>query len=250
MHKADYDQQLDKLKKYESNLRQQLVFDIQAWWGTTLAWRKAKRHHDKFQFSAFKYRVRRLVKLKKALDKFDPAKKTFNELEDEFCDLIPELREYRLYKKSRVMNIVARWGTKALSRARKKLSNILEKVCTWHLLYCALLLLTIFSQEQRLERLRQEALLERRLRRENEMKIAEDIRQDLHALAEEMAKRDWTCPRFECKRRKFLSKERYETHMRVHCMMDVEVEKARREVYMRKMQRLNEEEDVRAFLDC
>jgi hypothetical protein len=82
------------------------------------------------------------------------------------------------------------------------------------------------------------------MRRNDEVKFAEELRQDLHALAEEMAKREWTCPRFECHRRKFLSKERFETHMKVHCAMDVEVIAARREVYMRKMKRLNEEEEV------
>jgi hypothetical protein len=63
-------------------------------------------------------------------------------------------------------------------------------------------------------------------------------------LAEEIAKREWTCPRFECKRHKFLSKERFETHMKVHRQMDVEVEAARRAVFLRKMKRLNEEEEV------
>lgn len=68
----------------------------------------------------------------------------------------------------------------------------------------------------------------------------------MHAIAEEMAKREWICPRFECNRRKFLSKQRFETHMRVHRCMDVEVEAGRRAVFMRKMERLNQEEEVRS----
>jgi hypothetical protein len=75
--------------------------------------------------------------------------------------------------------------------------------------------------------------------------IAEEFRQDYHALAEQLAKREWTCPRYECKRHKFMSKGRYETHMKVHHLMDKEVEAARMEVHRRKMKKLNEEEEVR-----
>lgn len=95
-----------------------------------------------------------------------------------------------------------------------------------------------------MERLREEAKLRRRLERDHEVKVAEELRQDLHAIAEELAKREYTCPRFECNRRKFLSKQRFDTHMQVHRCMDVDVEAGRREVYLRKMKHLNEEEEV------
>ena len=95
-----------------------------------------------------------------------------------------------------------------------------------------------------MERLREEARLQRQLKRNAEVRIAEEIRQDLREVAEQMSKKEWTCPRFECHRRAFLSKQRYETHMKVHRLMDVEVEEARQAVYMRKMERLNEEEEV------
>lgn len=88
--------------------------------------------------------------------------------------------------------------------------------------------------------------LARQLRRIEEITIAEELRQDLHALADEISRREWTCPRFECHRHKFLSKARYDTHMKVHRLMDVEVEEARRKVFEEKMRRMGEEEQVRS----
>jgi hypothetical protein len=53
-----------------------------------------------------------------------------NELEDSFCDLIPEMREYRIYKKQKVMKIVSRWGLKLLAKGRGRLQNTTWKVGT------------------------------------------------------------------------------------------------------------------------
>jgi len=224
-YEADYEMKKKKLKDYEAEMREKTIYDIQAWWASTIAWRKARKRHNRLLKSEYWYRIRRLVKLKKTIDKYDPTKVKMNDLEDAFCDLIPELREYRVYKKSKAMKIATRWGFKVLAKAREKLTNGKWKA-------------------ERMERLREEARLARQARRNDEIKVAEELRQDLHALAEEMAKREWTCPRFECNRHKFLSKERFETHMKVHRLMDVEVEEARRQVHLRKMKRLNEEEEI------
>lgn len=127
-YKADYETQLEALQAYEAELRENTVYDIQAWWASTIAWRKAIKQHQRVQKSLYYYRIRRLAKLKKAIDKFNPVKVTMNALEDAFCDVIPELREYRLYKKAKATKIATRWGFKLLAKARAKLTSGLWKV--------------------------------------------------------------------------------------------------------------------------
>lgn len=195
-HKEEFELCKDALRTYEASLRERTVHDIQAWWASTLALRRSRNQHARVVESRWRHRVRRLVKLKKAIDHFRPDKITLSQLEDIFCDLVPELREYRLYKKTKVNGIATRWGLKLLAKARVKLSNGLWK-------------------QQRMDALREEARLARQLLRNEEVRVAEELRQDLSALAEELAKREYTCPRFECNRRKFLSKERFTTHMKV-----------------------------------
>jgi hypothetical protein len=245
-YEEDFKLKQKKLKDFEAEVRDKTIYDIQAWWASTIAWRKARKRHERLLKSMYWYRIRRLVLLKKAVDRYDPTKIKMNDLEDQFCDVIPELREYRIYKKAKAMKIATRWGLKLLAKAREKLTNGLWKVIVYAAFLKPLLfdLHVLCEKAQRLERLREEARLERQHRRNDEIKVAEELRQDLRALAEEIAKREWTCPRFECKRHKFLSKERFETHMKVHRQMDVEVEAARRAVFLRKMKRLNEEEEV------
>mgnify|MGYP003386300368 CR=1 FL=1 len=104
------------------------MYDIQAWWSSTIAWRKAYKRHQRLQKSLYNHRIRRLAKLKKTIDKFNPLKQTINELEDAFCDVIPELREYRLYKKRKATKISSLWGFKLLAKARANLNNGLWKV--------------------------------------------------------------------------------------------------------------------------
>jgi hypothetical protein len=147
-YKAAYEEELEELKACESELRESTVYDIQAWWASTLAWRKARKRHERMLKSLYWYRIRRLVRLKKAVDKFNPVTQTMNDLEDVFCDLIPELREYRLLKKKKATRIANRWGFKLLAKARAKLSNGLWKV--HHLFLSASHSITVNSPSQHL----------------------------------------------------------------------------------------------------
>lgn len=127
-YEANYLQELDKIRSLEADLREKTVYDIQAWWASTLAWRRAHRQHLRLEKSSYWFRIRRLVKMKRAIDSFDSTKTQMNDLEDIFCDVIPEMREYRIHKKAKATNIAAWWGRKLLAKARARLSNGAWKV--------------------------------------------------------------------------------------------------------------------------
>mmetsp|Transcript_16206 Transcript_16206/g.24415 ORF Transcript_16206/g.24415 Transcript_16206/m.24415 type:complete len:910 (+) Transcript_16206:48-2777(+) len=233
-----YDEVKSALTQVETELRHKTVYDVQAWWGTRLAIRKAREMNRKMEHSRFYFRIRRLVKLKKALDEFDPWRSSLEALEAKFCDLLPELAEYRLKKTTRAMKIANRFARQILTITREKASAVEAKRRLQESL----------KQRRRLERYQS---LE--MQRQREARVAQSMRHELRKEAERMLNRTWMCDRFECNKRVFYSEFRYNTHMKLHRLKDKDGYKSREELYRLKQLRKKGEEEflarVRALRD-
>lgn len=117
-----------QLKRVEEELRLKTVYDIQAWWATRIAIRKAKRGRLRMEDSLWYRRIRRLVKMKRTVDEFDPWTSTLEQLEIEFCDLLPELSEYRLYKSKKALALAIKFARIILDNAKTKHAAAVFKV--------------------------------------------------------------------------------------------------------------------------
>lgn len=109
-----------QLQTVEAELRLKTVFDIQAWWATRMAIRKARTQRLSMEKSLRRRRIRRLVRMKRAVDTFDPWASTLEELELAYCDLLPELAEYRQYKSKKSIKIALKFARYILDVAKKK----------------------------------------------------------------------------------------------------------------------------------
>ncbi len=123
------------LLSLENDLRQHVVYEIQAWWATHNLRRKLQKQEEKMHHSHFYYRIRRLVKMKYDIDHWDKWKTTISSLENIYCDLLPELAEYRLYKSKKIQQIVTKFLDKILAKYKSHQGYyILLKVTNSHLM--------------------------------------------------------------------------------------------------------------------
>jgi hypothetical protein len=108
------------LLRVEEELRHKTLYDIQAWWATRLAIRRARKMYQRMEHSLYYRRIRRLVLMKRAVDKFHSWLSSLKDLELLYDDVLPELSEYRLYKTKKVQSIVIRFAKRILDISNSK----------------------------------------------------------------------------------------------------------------------------------
>ena len=116
------------LTALESEIRHNVVYDIQAWWACHLLTRKLNQIEVKRIKSQYYFHIRRLVKMKHAVDHWDKWVTSLESLEIQFCDVLKELTEYRLYKSKKIQNIVTKFAHKILQKYKKHNTLSLLKV--------------------------------------------------------------------------------------------------------------------------
>jgi hypothetical protein len=178
-----------QLKKVEEALRLKTVYDIQAWWATRLAIRNARKQRLRMDHSLRYRRIRRLVKMKRVIDNFDPWTTSLDQIEMEYCDLLPELSEYRLYKSKKAMALAVKFARYILDNAKTKHAA------------------AVFKERHR-ERKRFERLASMEMQRQRELRVEQSFRHQMVEKTKNMLARTWMCARFECNKRIFLSEFR------------------------------------------
>lgn len=66
--------------------------------------------------------------MKNAIDHWDIWTTSLESLETQFCDILPEFAEYRLYKSKKIQKLVVKFVEKMLSKYKKNNTLSLLKV--------------------------------------------------------------------------------------------------------------------------
>jgi hypothetical protein len=175
----------EELQSFEHEVYSTIVTSLQKWWRIILVWKRVILRRKKKEKSLYRYRLRRLVKMKREIDLLikEPAPLDMNYLGDKYWDFMAELIEYVCLQQDLKAARILKYSRKF----QRKLVVIVEE-----------------ARERRyLEWLRLQSLpkpekpiIIKRLRAKSPRKLV--------------------CYRPECQLRSFLTVERYETHMAVH----------------------------------
>jgi hypothetical protein len=86
------------LENIESIVLSKIRIDIQTWWPIVLCYKRQARYRRRFVKSAFRYRRRRYLKLKKEIDLLiiERPPLDYKYLQSKYCDCIPVLLEYAI----------------------------------------------------------------------------------------------------------------------------------------------------------
>lgn len=195
-------EKVDILEEFEAELRYIVSCAIQNWWCMYLARKSYTKNKERRDRSMFYFRIRQLADLKRRIDQ-DLSNNTLNvdKLKEEFPDYKFEINEYvgkiahgKMQKVLAVGEIFVRKLKNAVLKARKR--KFLKAQA-------------IEREKLRQERAAAKARTERALI---------DMRKRLKYINE----RTLYCTRPECECRMFYSLARYETHMKLHRMRDIE----------------------------
>lgn len=172
---------------------------IQAWWPCVLAKWRAQRAVKRMLRSTRCFRIRRLVKMKRAIDATDDNQLDFKYLVMEYPDVRDELEEYLKKVQGRRQEIADRVAKVFLSNLRKAVARARKK------------------EFLRVERIRNEGL-------QREMALTSKKRElllmNMRKRVLVLERRKLVCIRPRCCGRRFISTERYETHMGLHKIED------------------------------
>ena len=196
--------------------------NIQAWWVSVLAKWRVRRQERARTKNLYKYRIKRLVRLKRQIDNTIESKMNFEELEYTYSDLIPELKEYVshviLYRNAlgeKIGRIFIDNLRKAVARARRK--RYME------------------DEAKAKEKEIQQALIQKKKR-------AAEL-QSMRKLWKTLSKRKYICLREQCNGKTFFSKERYNAHMSIHHIEDVKrIEKINQDKLKQAIKEMEAEE--------
>lgn len=158
---------------------------VQNWWRMVLAYKRFFRTYKSILKSSYYYRIRRLVSMKRDVDANVKEAKVLDVIDyaDKYCDILPELQEYIAYQRSKKNDRIIKFSRKF----QRKLIVVVEE-----------------ARERRyLEWLRLQSL---------PPPIKPIIIKRLIPAKQEK----YICFRMECQCRTFLTKERFEIHMKVH----------------------------------
>jgi len=173
--------------------------NFQAWWPCVLAKWRAQRAATRMNRSCWFYCIRRLVKMKRLIDKTAENELDFDYLVGEFPDVRDELEEYlKLVQSRRARN--------AEFVAKRFLSNLRKAVA-----------LTRKKEYLRQERIKNEGQA-RDLALSTKKK--EFFLMTMRKRVQVIERRKFVCIRPRCCGRTFFSQDRYETHMGLHKMED------------------------------
>jgi hypothetical protein len=183
-----------------------LLVNFQNWFVARRALKNTQRLHASIEHSLFYYRVRRLVQMKRDVDATLVSEINIHSLGYSYSELTRELEEYVAYKMQYTDGVVSKIARSLISKLRTRV---------------------LITRRRRLKR---EELLAT-LQRTNHDNIEKRTRQkQLRAIRkklEHMSVRKWMCVRPECGNRKFLTEDRYATHMNIHYTEDAEKERNR-----------------------
>lgn len=210
-----------RLNKSRSAAYMKVLIALQNWISCHLARRRADQREALLETSAFYFRIRKLVIMKKAVDaintvSYAPYK---NDLETTFSEYIKELREYVSYKEDRVQTFATNVSVRMLSILKNKVFRTRRRAYISRRMVREMQeeeeqakLLLSFSSGKKAPKGSLEA---RRLLMER------DVRRMRHRV-ESINRRNFVCDRWGCHHRKFFSKQRYDMHMAQHAHRDAE----------------------------
>lgn len=190
------DELFEDLTQFESIVVSQALLAIQHWWRFVLSYKRLFKKHMGLIKSKFYYRIRRLSKLKREIDTLikEPDIMIYNNyLTNKYCDLLPEYQEHLHVqielKHQRILRIS--------QRLKKKIQVIVEE-----------------ARERRYQEW---------LRLQSLPPPVKPIRIK-NVPNTSIQESSFICFRPECKMRKFLSQDRYQTHMLIHQKEDYQKE--------------------------
>jgi hypothetical protein len=177
------------LRAYEEVVCGIVRVKIQAWWSIVLVWKRYKRKQARMKKSVALYQRRRLVTLKRDVDRMikEPAPLDMERYADAYCDVLPAMYEYTALQTRLKHERLQKWA----KNFRRKLVVLVEEA----------------RERQYQEYLRLLAL-------------PKPPRPIVFKTIEPCDNTNLVCYRLECKLRKFLTRERYDIHMNVHYKQD------------------------------
>lgn len=187
------------LESVRSRVFLRLLVDLQRWWNARLALIRVRKSSQKSVFSKFYYRIRRLSQMKRVVDSVCVADIDVSLVSLQFSELVPEVEEYVAKKQREINGIVERVARSFLSKLRTCVLKTRRRK---------------MRKEQRENEIVEfsQSLIDKRLREKN-LRI-------LRKRVESIESRSWVCLRPECNNRKFLTADRYNTHMSIHKSKD------------------------------
>lgn len=203
-------EQVEKLTQLAASVEvsKVAVFDkllrhFQMWWPSKLAINICRHHEMRTDWSRFYYRIRRLVRMKREVDSVPIDEVDMEQLSYKYADLKRELEDYVNVKLNVRVNSSLKVARVFLAKLRAAVGRARQR--QWR-----------HEERQRLLALERERLAEKRVK-EKEMRM---LCKRLEIMEKE--KKKWLCVRPECHHRRFLSRDRFETHMSHHAKADAE----------------------------
>ena len=178
-----------------------LLVNFQAWFSARHAQRTSRLLQRRIEMSQYYFRIRRLVRLKREVDGLLTSDIDLNHLYYRYSELTIEVEEYVALKKKNLDILILKMSRLLISKLR------------------TMVLKTRRYKQRKLD-------LERTLLRATEGNAEKRQREKTLRLmrkkVEQMEKQKWICVRAECNNRKFLSEDRFRTHMNIHKQKDAE----------------------------
>lgn len=189
----------------ESEMLHRVSSSVQAWWSSCLALRRVRRQEAARERSLWYHRIRKLVRLKRALDKtnLNNSNLDLSELKYRFSDLIDEMNDYISYKLLRNMSSTERIAKTFCQKLKRSVVS-------------SRALKAYENRQYEERRLANEA----RVAKQKQALLLREMRQKVKKI--EFDSKRWFCTRLECQGRRFASRDRYTVHMSIHKMKEDE----------------------------